>query len=78
MRATPITGMASTSRIDVMSVIHVKTGSLNMVMPGARMLKMVTTKFRPAAIEATPSTLSPMAQNVMPEPVLKVMPELGA
>ena len=54
--ATVITGNASTSRIAVTSVIHVNSGIRMSVMPGARMLRMVTMKLNDAASDATPST----------------------
>ena len=62
MPATARMGIASTIRIDVIRVIQVKTGNLNMLMPGARMLSIVTMKLRPAAIDATPRRFRPMAQ----------------
>ena len=43
-------------------VIHTNTGSLIIVMPGARMLIIVTMKFSDAAMEATPRSCSPITQ----------------
>ena len=54
--ATVIIGKANTSRILVTSVIHTNTGILIKDMPGARIFMIVTTKLKPAANEATPST----------------------
>ena len=55
-------GKESTMRKDVMSVIHTKTGNRIIVMPGARMLMIVTMKFSEAAIDATPRSCRPMIQ----------------
>ena len=49
-------------RTEVTNVIHVNTGIFVRVMPGARMLRMVTMKFKPAAMEAIPRMLRPMTQ----------------
>jgi hypothetical protein len=49
-------------RKEVTSVIHVNTGSRIIVMPGARMLMIVTMKFSEAAIDATPRSCSPITQ----------------
>ena len=55
-------GKERTIRNEVNRVIQVNTGRRIMVRPGARMLMIVTMKFREAAIEATPSNCSPMTQ----------------
>ena len=62
VRATVSTGKASTSRKETISVIHAKTGSFIMLMPGARMLTMVTMKLNAAAREETPNTCNPSIQ----------------
>ena len=49
-----------------MNVIQVNTGSFVKVIPGARMFRIVTMKFKPAAIDAMPSTLRPSTQYVIP------------
>ena len=58
--ATVMNGNESTMRKAVIRVIQVKTGRRIMVMPGARILIIVTMKFSEAAIEATPSNWSPI------------------
>ena len=78
MPATARTGSASTISTDVIKVIHVNTGNLNMVMPGARRLIIVTMKLSPAAIDATPRTPRLITQNVMPFDGLYSVWELGA
>ena len=49
-------GKASTIRNCVTSVIQTNSGMRMRVMPGARMLRMVTMKFTPAMIDEAPST----------------------
>ena len=78
MSATVMTGKASTSRKDVMSVIHVKSGIRISDMPGARMLIMVTMKLKAAASDAMPSTCRLIAQKSMPCPGLYWIPVMGA
>ena len=63
-------GNASTSRMLVTSVIHTKTGIRISDIPGARILMMVTTKLKPAASDATPSTCKLNAQKSSPCPWL--------
>ena len=46
-----------------MKLIQTNIGIRIIVMPGARMLTMVTKKFTAAASDATPSTWSPMFQK---------------
>ena len=62
--ATVMTGKASTIRIWVMKLIQVKIGMRIIVMPGARMLMMVTMKLNAAASEATPRIWRPMHPEV--------------
>ena len=56
IRATVITGNASTSRMAVTSVIQVNRGILIRPIPGARIFKIVTMKLKDAASDAMPST----------------------
>ena len=70
MRATVITGNASTSRNEVTKVIQTNKGIRISVMPGARMLMMVTKKLKAAAREEIPSSSSPTTQKSMPCPGL--------
>src|SRR4026209_1550760 len=65
MRATVIAGKARTSRNWVTKLIHTKTGMRIRVMPGARMLMMVTRKLKPASIDDTPRICSPSIQKSM-------------
>ena len=55
-------GKDRTTRKEVTSVIQTNTGSRIMVIPGARMLMIVTMKFSEAAMDATPSSWRPMTQ----------------
>ena len=60
MSPTVTGGNASTIRNCTTSVIHTKSGMRISVMPGARMLRIVTMKFTPATIfDDTPSTCRP-------------------
>ena len=61
--AIVMAGKDRITRKDVTSVIQTKTGNRIMVMPGARMLMIVTMKFSEAAIDATPSSWRPMIQK---------------
>ena len=60
--AMVIAGNERISRNAVNSVIHVKTGSRIIVIPGARILMIVTIKLSEAAMEATPRSCRPMTQ----------------
>ena len=71
MRPTVITGKAKTSSIDVIKVIQTKTGMRIMLIPGARKLMIVTTKFSAPATEAAPITRRPIAQKSNPRLMLK-------
>ena len=61
-------GIAKMIRNEVTSVIHTKTGMRKSVIPGARMLIIVTMKLKPPAIDATPKIRSPKAQKSIPVP----------
>ena len=78
IRATVITGNASTSRNDVTSVIQVNRGIRISDMPGARMLTIVTMKLNAAASDAMPSTCRLMIQKSIPWPGLYAVPVIGA
>ena len=56
IKPTVITGNAKTKRMDVINVIQTNTGMRMRLMPGARRLMIVTTKFNAAATEDVPST----------------------
>src|SRR5438093_572987 len=61
--ATVITGNAVMTRNCVMSVIQVNGGRRNIRIPGARMLRIVTMKLKPAARDAMPRICSPSSQK---------------
>src|SRR6266704_930968 len=48
--------------------VHTKMGSRNMVMPGARSLKMVTRKLMAPSSDDSPRTSSPMTMRSVPNP----------
>ena len=62
IKATVITGKASTNKIDVISVIQTNNGMRIKLIPGARILIIVTTKLNAAANDATPRTCRLTAQ----------------
>ena len=68
IRATVMTGNASTSRICTISDIHMKTGIFMNDMPGARKLMIVMMKLKAAARDATPRSCRPISQNVVLSP----------
>ena len=61
-------GIANTVRNAVTSIIHTKTGIRMSVMPGARMLRIVTTKLTPDVTDPMPSITRPTAQKSGPWP----------
>ncbi len=67
-RPTEMGGMAVISRNATTSVIQTNTGIRSSVMPGARMLRMVTMKLNAEASEAMPSICRPTAQKSTPWP----------
>jgi len=58
VRAPASTGMASSSRNAVISTDHTNSGILCMVMPGARMLRMVVMKLVAPRIDEAPARWS--------------------
>ena len=73
-----IAGKAITIRICVISMDQVKIGMRIMLMPGARMLKIVVMKLIPAATEATPSTCRPSSQKSTWRPGFQAFSVSGA
>jgi hypothetical protein len=69
-RATVITGKARRMRTYVTSVIQANTGRRSMVMPGARILMMVTSMFRAPVVDEIPRIYNPRTQKSMPSPGL--------
>ena len=66
--AAASTGVASTVRNAVTSVVQVNSGRRNIVIPGARSRKIVTRKLMPPAVDAAPSRISPINQRSIPTP----------
>src|SRR3954451_696644 len=62
------TGKAISTRIDVTSAFQVKIGIRNIVMPGARMQKIVVTKLTPVRIVPRPDSTSPKTHMSAPTP----------
>ena len=65
MSATVMAGKASTIRNWVTKLIQMKTGMRIRVMPGARMLMIVTRKLKPASIDEMPRICRPSIQKSM-------------
>ena len=78
IRATVITGNASTRRNEVTRVIQVNRGMRMRDIPGARMLTMVTMKLKAAAREAIPRIWRLTTQKSMPWAGLYAEPVIGA
>ena len=55
-------GKAKMMRKETMSVIQAKSGMRMRVMPGARRLRIVMTKLKPAAVVPTPMIWRPSTQ----------------
>ncbi len=73
-----MTGMAKTSRNCVTRIIQVKTGMRIRLMPGARMLRMVTIRLMAPVSEARPVICRARTQKSMPWVGEKATPVLGA
>ena len=61
-------GNASRTKIEVSSTFHEKMDIRNIVMPGARIVKMVVMKLTPPRIVPTPLIAKPMSQRSPPIP----------
>ena len=61
-------GIANRVRNAMTSIIQTNTGSRIIVMPGARMLRIVTRKFTAVATDPMPSMINPTAQKSGPRP----------
>src|SRR4051812_15939788 len=61
-------GMAKTVRNAVTVIIHVNTGMRMRVMPGARMLRMVTMKLMADVVDPMPRSAIPTHQKLGPMP----------
>ena len=73
-----ITGKARITRKAVTNVIQVNSGILIKVIPGARMLIMVTIKLKAEASDAIPRTCRLNIQKSTPSPGLNCSPLNGA
>ncbi len=62
------TGAARTTSSDVARMLQVKTGMRIIVMPGARIRRIVTMKLIPPRIEADPTRISPTIHRSCPVP----------
>ena len=56
-----MTGRRNASRSCTTSAIHTNTGIRNSVMPGARMLRIVTARFTAETVDAMPAISRPIA-----------------
>ena len=70
------TGVAMTTRTLVTSTVQARIGILNRVIPGARILKIVTRKLMPPRIELVPISVRPTIHRSVPVP-LYFGPESG-
>ena len=61
-------GKASNTRIEVSRTFQVKIDILNIVIPGARIVKIVVMKFTPPRIVPTPLIARPISQRSAPIP----------
>ncbi len=68
MSAEVTIGIANAVRNAVTSIIHVNTGIRMRVMPGARMLKIVTMRLIADVVDPMPSMMSPTDQKSGPRP----------
>src|SRR3954452_21316878 len=59
-------GVAMTTSSDVEKFAHTSSGSRQNDMPGARIVMMVTRKFRAVAIDDAPANCTPMVKNSCP------------
>ena len=62
------TGVARTTRTLVTRTVQAMIGIRNIVIPGARILKIVTRKFTPPRIELVPMSRTAMSQRSVPVP----------
>ena len=72
IRPTVKTGNANTSSREIIRVIQVNTGMRIRVIPGARILRIVTMKLQAAAKDETPSTCNPHIKKSVPAPEYSV------
>ena len=61
-------GVPKTTSAEVVALAHTSSGMRQTVMPGARMVKMVTRKLIAVAIELAPANCTPTSKRVWPVP----------
>ena len=66
-KAAARAGVAMSWRNDVVSMAHTNSGMRCMVMPGARMFRMVTRKFIEPMIEDVPRMMTPTSHKLWPK-----------
>ena len=64
--APAMNGVPSTTRVDVARFAHTSSGIRQNVIPGARIVTMVTRKLTAVAIDDAPANCTPITQNVWP------------
>ena len=69
IRALVMTGVAMSTRTLVTSMVQTMIGMRNRVMPGARILKIVTRKLMAPRIELVPIRTSATIHRSCPDPV---------
>ncbi len=62
-------GVAITTSSDVVKFAHTSSGMRQNVMPGARIVMIVTRKFSAVAIDDAPANCTPIVKNVCPSGV---------
>jgi hypothetical protein len=62
-------GVAITTSREVVKLAHTSSGMRQKVRPGARMVMIVTRKFRAVAMEEAPANCTPMVKNCWPSGV---------
>src|SRR5918911_3419817 len=62
-------GVAITTSSDVVKFAHTRSGMRQKVIPGARMVMIVTRKFSAVAIDDAPANCTPRLKNVCPSGV---------
>ena len=68
-------GVAITTSSEVVKFAHTSSGMRQNVMPGARMVMIVTRKFSAVAIDDAPANWTPIVKNCCP---IGVSVEIGA
>ncbi len=61
-------GVPKTTSAEVVALAQTRSGIRQTVMPGARMVKIVTRKLIAVAMEEAPTTWTPTSKSVVPVP----------